>query len=406
MKLSEPSLGNVLERTFYGIKKSLTDAREALVPLLRRGIRFIALPYLLIYEIDWSLCTRPKLVVLYDLLWIFFRLKYYPDNYFLCRFWKLSREEWVYYYGSIYDPYQRKRFSRQIYQRENMVLFENKQVCYSLCESVGLPLPRQFGMLYPHEDYAAKIRGYLRESARGKIILKVFDGMGGKGIVVAQLSGNDVQVKRGDVVCALDQFELNRPCVVQDYVSQHHELNRYSTSSNTLRVATMLKHDFSDVLIVGAFIRFGVGSSDIDNLSSGGIAAGIDVSSGKTYDYALNFNGEEFLTHPNSGLGFKGLTVPCWDEVVSLSKKVQWHFCYHKVLGLDICITETGPVVIEINSEIDMVALEMTYGPILKRPEVYQEFKAYDLLINSPSRALFSGAAAGSKDALPQSGTT
>lgn len=75
---------------------------------------------------------------------------------------------------------------------------------------------------------------------------------------------------------------------------------------------------------------------------------------------------------------------------MALSKAVQFHFTYHRLLGPDICITDTGPVLIEINAETDMVVLEMTYGPILLREEVLEEFEKYDILKKTnPQKQLF-----------------
>ncbi|BCO11428.1 hypothetical protein GEOBRER4_n2474 [Citrifermentans bremense] len=388
MKLKDDGTKNSFEKAYDFLVAFVDRTTDLTVLCVRRIIRFIALPYCFTYEINWKNCSRNKLHVACDFLYIFFKLKYYPNNYSCCRLWTKSKSLWPYYYGSNYDPYQRWRFQRNIYKKENIVIFENKIICYELCKNSEFPIPRQYGVIYPQEAYRDRIRLFMKESDGGKIIIKVYDGMGGKGIVVAYRDGHEVFVKRKSVVCTLDEFELNHPAIVQDYVRQHPSLEAYSPSCNTVRVVTLLKRDCSDVLIIGAFIRFGVGASDIDNLSSGGIAAGVDVASGGVFDTAVDYAGNVYSQHPVSTLCFKGLSIPYWEQLVVLSKKIQWQFPFHKLLGLDICITDSGPVLIEINSEPDMVALEMTYGPILLREEVYNEFKSYDLLLNEPSRNL------------------
>ena len=370
------------------MRDSIAKSRTLATPILRRGIRLVALPYLYAYGIDWNACDRSRLKVLSDLLYIFFRLKYYPDNYFLCKLWSKQRGEWPYYYGSIYDPYQRYKLEKHIYSRENIVLFENKLVCYDLCKAAGFPLPRQFGILYPEDDYRGQLAEIFLADEVDKLIIKAFDGMGGKGVAVVTRSQDGVVVRKNSCECPLDGFTLNYPVVVQEYVRQHHSLAEFSSSTNTIRVATLLKKDKSDVIIVGAFIRFGVGSSNVDNLSSGGVAVGVDVATGRLYDDALDFRGKTFSRHPSSDTEFKGFVIPQWDEVVRLATRVQSHFSYHRLFGLDICVTDSGPVIIEINAVQDIVALEMTYGPILKSREVLDEFKRYDILINNESRSL------------------
>ena len=63
-------------------------------PIIRRILRFIALPYCYFFLVNWKECTASRLQVLKDLLYIFFKLKYYPDNYSPCRFWEKDRKEW------------------------------------------------------------------------------------------------------------------------------------------------------------------------------------------------------------------------------------------------------------------------------------------------------------------------
>ncbi|GAW65980.1 hexapeptide transferase family protein [Geoanaerobacter pelophilus] len=383
MRLIEPGSSGKIDAIYTKVIASASQLGDTLTPYLRRFIRFLALPYYFFCCIDWKICRKNKLAVCLDLLYIFFVLKHYPDNYFYCRFWEKKREEWKYYFGSIYDAYQRRQFKKYIYNRENFVLFANKQICYQLCHDAGFPLPPQFGTLYPHEDYRSRLAACLAQTPPGeRLIVKAVDGMGGRGIVVAFRDGDGVKVRRNDTVCDLAQFELNHPAVVQQYVRQHHLVQQFSPTTNTIRLSTMLKSDYSGVVLVCAIMRFGVGGSAVDNLCSGGVAVGVDLTTGRLGEFAVGFAGKLHARHPDSGLPFKDFQIPYWPEVVELAKRVQQHFHYHKLLGLDLCITEEGPLLIEINEEQDLGGTEMVYGPVLKNPEVLDQFKAYNLLVS------------------------
>lgn len=386
MRLVDRKNYNIFEKLYCAILNLLVESRTTIIPYIRRFVRLIALPYLYFNEVDWKVCQASKLTVAYDMLYIFFRLKYYPDNYYPCRLWELDKQDWPYYYGSIYDPYQRKKMIEHVYCPDNIVLFENKHVCYHLCKSAGFPLPKQYATIFPTDNFKEVLTKLLVENENVKLIVKLLDGKGGNGIVVCykdKCSGN-ILIKKNNIVCGLDEFELNFPAVIQEYVNQHNLLSDFSRSTNTVRVVTYFTND-KNVLIVGAFVRFGVEGSDIDNLSSGGMACGVNVVTGEIYDTAYNFNGYSYMSHPNSQKNFKNFSIPYWDQIIDLSKGVQSFFSFHRLLGLDICITDSGPIIIEINAEPDIVALEMTYGPILKRHEVWKEFKNDDLLINIPS---------------------
>lgn len=387
MKLLESDRSSRTEKCYNAIAGLTGITIEIVRPYLRRFIRFIALPYAYMAIIDWGRCDASKMKTIYDLIYIFFNYKYFPDNYYVCRFWEKDKEEWPYYYGSTYDPYQRRQFQKKIYDKKNYVLFDNKQICYQLCLAAGFPLPNQFDMLVPTDDYKTKIKEITDKYGLNKLIIKPYDGHGGKGIVVCNKTDNILTIKRKEQVCPLDEFDLDYPAVIQEFVRQHPLLESYSSSTNTIRVVTLYTND-SNVIIVGAFMRFGLGMSDVDNLSSGGIAVGVDVASGELYEQAVGFDGRDYTAHPSSGKEFKGFAIPFWDDVVKLSESVQKQFSFHKMLGLDVCITADGPLILEINSDNDMVALEMTYGPILKRREVWEQFKNYNLLINSPSKRL------------------
>jgi len=369
MKLIDTTHSDKFEKIYNGMISAAGNARERIYPYIRRLVRFIALPYVYLRMIDWSLCPIPKLRVMYDLVYIFFKYKYYPDNYFMCKLWEKDREDWPRYYGSIYDPYQRYKMQRSVLDNCNKVLFENK-------------------LIRPDDDFRSQIR-HILDFENSTIILKPFDGQGGKGIVVAYKEGDNYLVKSNkNHICDLDEFVLNRPVVVQEFVDQHPYMKQFSTSVNTVRVVTMLTEN-NDVILIGSFVRFGLNNSNVDNLSSGGIAAGVNVATGEMYESAISFNGREYLAHPSTGKEFKGCSIPHWDTVVELSQRVQRYFFYHKMLGIDICMTEEGPLIIELNAEPDMIALEMTYGPILSRREVWTQFNKYDLLINNAAKCLY-----------------
>lgn len=80
---------------------------DALTPYLRQLLRFLGLPYCYLYLVDWKQCRRSPVLVAMDQLYIFFVLRYFPDNYSNCRLYELPRREWAFYYGSSYHPFQR-----------------------------------------------------------------------------------------------------------------------------------------------------------------------------------------------------------------------------------------------------------------------------------------------------------
>lgn len=354
---------------------------------IRRFLRFFALPYCYYAYVNWEECTAPPLQVVKDFFYIFFRQKYFPINYSLCRLWEKPRDEWKYYYGSVYDALQRSRLRKEVFPFKYRIIYDDKGLTHQLCKANELPVPDLFGIIDPNEckDF---IYALLKNYPEKKFIIKPIAGRGGKDIYLAFMNENQITV-RGiyDRGVSLDRFILPTRSIVQEFIRQHPDLNQISSSINTVRIVTMLTRS-ANVLIIGAFMRFGVENAFLDNTSQGGVKVGIDIDTGRFMQYAYDVNSRRYEVHPTTGFEFKEFQVPLWNDVVKLAKKSQKLISYNKLIGQDIAITENGPVIIELNAEYDNVGLEQVCGPILSNYQIVKEFKRYDLLISKLQRSL------------------
>lgn len=358
-------------------------------PYVRRLIRFLLLPYCYFKLVPWQECTRSRFKVLADLLYVFFVFKYYPDNYGPCRFWEKDKSEWCFYYGSSYDPYQRQRLRKFVQRDEYRILFEDKELCEQFARGLQVSLPRYFGVVDPVGPYQEKIKTVLNEKYSGQIIIKPIAGSAGHGIVLASRTANGIEIKTESQHYELDRFELTERSVVQEFVEQHPLVASIASSSvNTVRLVTLWTID-DDIILVGAYMRFGQGESFVDNVSAGGISVAIDTYTGALKEYAFDKTGKRFTRHPVSGVVFNKFQIPMWNEVVEMAKVVQKASPFYRLIGCDVAVTASGPVLIEVNAEPDIVALEQRCGPILSDRRVFDEFNNYDLLINEYQKSLY-----------------
>lgn len=372
----------MIEDLYDRLSNFLNKNITSLIPYLRRFVRFLALPYCYAYMVNWDECPVSKLQVARDLLYIFFRLKYFPDNYSPCRLWGIDRNKWCHYYGSIYDPYQRARLRKEVHPKELIVLFEHKDVCYKLCKAEHFPLPRQFGIISPGDNFFEIFRDIFSDHPEKKLIIKPIYGSGGDGIKLVFMEKNEIFLKDGGKIFPISQLTLSTSNVIQEFILQHEKLSQMSPSTNTCRIVTLLTKD-NEALILGGYMRFGLEGSFVDNMCQGGVGVGININKGILKKYAYSLNNKMHLVHQTSGLPFEDFEIPFWPEIVKLVNRLQNSFPYFKMLGHDIAIGPNGPVIIEINAEPDFVALEQTYGPILADEAIVKEFKRYDLLINN-----------------------
>lgn len=103
---------------------------------------------------------------------------------------------------------------------------------------------------------------------------------------------------------------------------------------------------------------------------------------------AYGFKSRIYLSHPTSSFVFDKVQISFWNDVVHLSKEIQYTFFYYKLLGHDIVISPKSPILIEISSAHDNVGIELACGPILANKNIRKEFENYDLLINRYQESL------------------
>ncbi len=142
-----------------------------------------------------------------------------------------------------------------------------------------------------------------------------------------------------------------------DYIHQAEYAERiYPEATNTMRVVTAHRKDGSFEVIL-AFHRFGTErSKPVDNISSGGIFALIDISDGSMSAAKRKTAPSEWLSeHPDTHGRIEGTAVPNWNGIKEILLKVHRCFPYYTFLAWDIVIDHHGnPCTLEINRGCDL----------------------------------------------------
>lgn len=156
--------------------------------------------------------------------------------------------------------------------------------------------------------------------------------------------------------------------LLEGYVEQHKKMSElYPYSVNTCRITTLLKGD--DVHIMSASLRTGNNAKVVDNLSSGGMMAPIDIKTGIVSYSACDKQDMEYEVHPMTGTAIKGFEIPYWNEAIDMCKRAAKVTPEIRYSGWDVAITESGPVFIEGN-HLPGYALIQT-PPSQQDPKVY-----------------------------------
>ncbi|MXN66618.1 hypothetical protein GR183_17005 [Stappia sp. GBMRC 2046] len=159
--------------------------------------------------------------------------------------------------------------------------------------------------------------------------------------------------------------------LVQETIVQHADMERFNpTSVNTVRIDTLIG-DNGRVEFNAAAIKIGAPGAITDNVSNGGVTAGIDLATGRLDRSArtdAKFGGGYFDLCERYSMSPDTLQIPFWDEVLRIVTKAAEVMLPFRSLGWDIAISKDGPVIIETNYDYGVDILQEHAGGYLDRP--------------------------------------
>lgn len=142
-------------------------------------------------------------------------------------------------------------------------------------------------------------------------------------------------------------LDYGKNFIVQNVITQHSALAAiHSESVNTMRIITILLD--GEVNILSACLRMGVGKSQVDNFSQGGVGCGIQQD-GHLRSVGYDRFGKKVQHHP-SGFHFEDCVIPNYSAVLDAVKTVAMRVPQFGVASWDFALDEAGcPVLIEYN---------------------------------------------------------
>lgn len=174
-----------------------------------------------------------------------------------------------------------------------------------------------------------------------KLFYKPYFTYGGKGATIIDVRGN---------LLNLYQDIMNKPRgLFEEYIEQHHDIAQFHEKSlNTIRVYTLID-DYGKFNILFAIFRTGNGDV-IDNITSGGICAGVDVKTGIVNTAGTNKRGETFERHPISEKMYKNFQIPHWNSVINMIKNASQVVPEIRFVGWDVAVCEDKVILVEGNT--------------------------------------------------------
>lgn len=245
-----------------------------------------------------------------------------------------------------------------------------------LSRSADLPLPEIVACYSPtgrtldcapHFSDPSAFEAFLKKSEAFPLIVKPIAGTYGRGVI--EISGCDEQGnllgKSGDVL-ADDELSslLENPnfggTLVQKKLENHPALRELvGDTLSTVRMIVCIAEDKTPHL-AAVFWKVARGCNVTDNFArgvTGNMLAGIDLSSGAMLGlYSGLWPAGGMLTHhPETERPVAGFVLPNWELAKHTVLKAARELPGLRLQGWDVAFTPQGPVLLEVNSESNVV---------------------------------------------------
>ena len=300
---------------------------------------------------------------------LFFFRSLGPNYFMLARFWRerIGTRTILLHVNS--KQYERKL--SQLNPTSFRKLSQHKLAEKALHSLRGLPTAAFLGFYHPDRggdtndrplrnalDLTAFLQGYIEK----RLCFKAAEGSGGSKFAALNVVMNEGRLElhhplSNEVYSVAEWTErlknFRSGTIIEEYLTQHSALARLNPDSvNTLRLIVI--HTKDGFVTRGGMLRVGRAGSQVDNTSTGGLACPIDIDTGRVVEALdLSIERNSYDAHPDTGAILKGFEIPFWPECIELANRAVAAFPQMNFCGIDIAVTPSGPIVIELNSDPD-----------------------------------------------------
>ncbi|MGI9416121.1 MAG: sugar-transfer associated ATP-grasp domain-containing protein [Hyphomicrobiales bacterium] len=216
----------------------------------------------------------------------------------------------------------------------------------------------------------ADIAAFLRANRNRAMFAKPVSSYQSLGSVAIDRVEDDA-IRCGDgTLMPIDEFvrfvteEFADGYLFQARVSPHVDIARICGNRiATARIVTTCVNREADVM--RAALKLPVGESMADNFWRGGnIIADVDLKTGRMGRAVSGFGLDQIETphHPDTNAPITGTVLPMWREAVDLALDGQRLLSRIPLIGWDIAISNTGPLIIEANETPDLKMMQYASG--------------------------------------------
>jgi len=270
-------------------------------------------------------------------------------------------------------------------------LVADKVMCSSLLRQFGfaatetqavVTTARRFGAV-PALTSVEELRRFLKGKARYPLFSKpqlTCDSQ--LTVLLERLDGEVLEFADGrkvplDEFCAQVVRNSADGVVFQSALRQHPEIEVITGRAvGTVRVVTIRKADMPDALYsVWKIPAPGTMSDDLRQ--QGALVAPVNTCTGQVGRACAGYglSAEAIETHPVTGRAITGFQLPFWEDLRQMARNAHALFPEYGILGWDIAITESGPVIIECRDNPLHTIYQRAFGRGIRNAEFLPIFE-------------------------------
>ena len=243
---------------------------------------------------------------------------------------------------------------------------EDKWLCERFLSGSDIPMPRTLGVIdrgaraYPCTRTirtADDLREFSLVHVRNteKVFGKENRGTFGLGTFVIGEAKSDRLFLEGEgwfsYEHCLDRLIGDTAYILQPVLGNHEFFRRYTNHLATVRVCVIVTRDGPRMPFTVLKLPSGGNTSD-HFWRIGNLACNVEPNTGIILQARTKgpLGTTDYTDHPDTGARILGEVIPCWDDVVDLARSIAQVFAPVRYHSLDIGITGSGPILIEINT--------------------------------------------------------
>ena len=193
----------------------------------------------------------------------------------------------------------------------------------------------------------------------------------GEGVFICRIVNSNCEVN--GIIKDWNSFKSflgSKLWVVQKKNSSHKALRKFNSSAlNTTRIVTILNSVEPEYLC--GFQGFATDNAFIDSWSHGSVYVGIDVKKNCLKEFGFTSASDKrsgiLTAHPDSGIIFKDYEIPFLKDTVDLCIRAHRLLYFNFIIGWDVAITDSGPLIVEANEKPGMNVAQSLNGGLQKK---------------------------------------